>query len=90
MLTATSPRRYKRSVVPVTGPNPPHERLTITPKVIACARTVFLLVTDAGKDRVLAEALESPVDFMSLPVRLTMCGLLDNEAERQLLDINKV
>lgn len=81
-------RSDQRRVVPVMGPNPPHERLTITPRVIACARTVFLLATGAEKGRILVEALKSPVDFMSLPVRLTMGGtwLLDDAAKRQLSD----
>ncbi len=79
-------RPTQRTVVPVTGPNPPHERLTITPKVIACARSVFVLATGAEKGGVLVEALKSPADFKSLPVCLTLGGiwLMDDEARSQL------
>ena len=77
----------ERSVVSATGPKPPFQRLTITPKVIASARSVFLLVTGERKGKILAEALKSESDFMSLPVCLTLGGtwLLDDEAGRQCL-----
>ena len=79
-------RATQRSVVPVTGPEPPRERLTITPKVIAGAGEVFVLARGADKGRVLGEALKSPADSVSLPVRLTLGGtwLLDEEAACQL------
>jgi len=85
-------RSDQRSVVPVTGPNPPHKRLTITSNVIANARSVFLLATGAEKGRVLAEALKSPVDFMSLPVCLTLGAtwLLDDEAAHQVSGNHKL
>lgn len=78
----------QRSVAPVMGPNPPHERLTITPQIIASAGSVFLLATGEEKGRVLAEALKSPEDFASLPVRLTLGStwLLDEEAMQKVLD----
>jgi 6-phosphogluconolactonase len=60
-------RANLRSVVPVTGPNPPYDRLTITPKVIDSARSVFVLATCAEKGSVLMEALKSSADFMALP-----------------------
>jgi 6-phosphogluconolactonase len=76
----------ERSVLPIKGPKLPFERLTITPKVIASAKSIFLLVTGTEKGVVLAEALKSESDFMSLPVCLTLAGtwLLDAEAGRQL------
>ena len=79
-------REDQSKVVPVPGPKPPFERLTITPKVIANARAVFLLVTGAEKGKVLAEALQSAEDFLSLPVRLASGGtfLLDDVAADQL------
>lgn len=79
-------RAGQRTVVPVMGPMHPYERLTITPRVIACARSVFVLATGAEKGRVLAEAIISPADTMSMPVRLAMGGtwLLDTEAQCQL------
>jgi 6-phosphogluconolactonase len=79
-------REVKRSVIPVKGPKLPFKRLTITPKVIASAKSIFLLVTGKEKGEVLVEALRSESDFISLPVRLTLRGtwLLDAEAGCQL------
>lgn len=76
----------QRRVVQVTGPTSPCERLTITPQVIAQARSVFVLVAGKEKGRVVAEALKTSEDFVSLPIRLTMGGtwLLDTEAGSQL------
>jgi 6-phosphogluconolactonase len=78
-------RSKQRSVVAITGPKPPHDRLTITPRVISCARSVFVLATGAEKGRILAKAVEPPEDFMLLPVRLTLGGtwILDDEARSQ-------
>ena len=75
-------RAGQRTVVPVTGPEPPQERLTITPRVIAGAREVFVLAKGAEKGRVLAEALKEPGNPMSLPVRLALGGtwLVDEKA----------
>lgn len=83
---STALRSGQRRVVNVAGPKSSHERLTITPNVIASAKKVFLLVTGAEKGKVLSNALKSPKDFMSLPVCLTMNGtwLLDSEAGSQL------
>jgi 6-phosphogluconolactonase len=85
-------RSKQRKVVPVVGPKPPHERLTITPRVIAQARSVFVLATGAEKGRVLAEALKSREDFISLPVRLTLGGtwILDDEAGSCCLNRNRI
>jgi 6-phosphogluconolactonase len=76
----------ERSVVSVRGPKAPHQRLTITPRVIASADEVFVLATGERKGRVLAEALKPESSFMSLPVLLTLNGtwLLDADAGRQL------
>ncbi len=75
----------ERSVTPITGPKPPHERLTITPKVIASVESVFVLATGKEKGKVLVEALKSSEDILSLPVRLTLGAtwLLDAEAGAQ-------
>jgi 6-phosphogluconolactonase len=76
----------ERNVLPITGPKPPSERLTITPGVITRARSVFVLATGKEKGNVLGEALKSMEDFRSLPVRLALGGtwLLDAEAEAQI------
>lgn len=75
-----------RSVLPVTGPSHPRERLTITPRIISCADSVYLLATGKEKGQKLAEAMRSPRDYLSLPVRLTLGGtwLLDDEAANPL------
>lgn len=79
-------RAKERSVVPVQGPESGHPRLTITGKVVATAKAVFLLAKGDEKGRVLAEAMRSPHDVMSLPVRMTLNAtwLLDEAAARQL------
>jgi 6-phosphogluconolactonase len=79
-------RESDRSVVFLTGPTAPHERMSITPKVIRQARRIFLLAVGAEKGRILAEAMKSPAAIDSLPVRLALKGtwLLDQAALSQL------
>ena len=74
--------------MPIKGPKLPFERLTITPKVIANAKAIFLLAMGTEKGKVLVEALQSSKDFMTLPVRLASGGtyLLDDKAGDQLRD----
>jgi 6-phosphogluconolactonase len=76
---------FDRTVVSVRGAKPPFDRLTITPAVIANAGLVFLLATGSQKGEVLAEALKTPADYVSLPVRLTIgrTWLLDDQAAMQ-------
>ncbi|MCF8176916.1 MAG: 6-phosphogluconolactonase [Sulfuritalea sp.] len=80
-------RESGRLVVPTIGPNPPYHRLTVTPPVIANAKSVLLLATGKAKGNMLALALTSTEDFMSLPVRLSCGGtwLLDKEAAEQVV-----
>jgi 6-phosphogluconolactonase len=58
-----------RWVVPVTAPAgyDPSERITLTLPVIALARTVFFLVTGAGKRATVRSALTSPSPKHELP-----------------------
>lgn len=79
-------RAVDRTVLPVAGPEQGYLRLSITGKVVANADAVFLLATGEEKGRVLAEAMRSPHDVMSLPVRMTLNAtwLLDEAAARQL------
>jgi len=79
-------RPTARTVLPVQGPDSGHPRLSITGKVVANADAVFLLAMGEAKGRVLAEALRSPQDVMSLPVRtaLNATWLLDEAAAGQL------
>lgn len=69
---AVSLRETSRWVVPVVGPKPPYERLTITPPVIARAQSIFVLATGVAKARVLVKALKFPADFDSIPARLVL------------------
>jgi 6-phosphogluconolactonase len=42
-------RELTRMVVPVVGPKPPPERLSVTPRVLQAARYVIMLAAGAGK-----------------------------------------
>lgn len=64
-----------RRVVPVSGPTPPRERLTITPPVIAAARQVAVLVAGADKAAAVERALRGPVRPGELPVQLALGGV---------------
>lgn len=59
-------------VVPVTGPKSPHERLTITPTVIAQAMSIFVLAAGTAKAEVLIKALQAAGDVNTLPARLVL------------------
>lgn len=61
-----------RRVVPVTGPKPPFDRLTITPAVIAQARSIFVLAAGPAKAAILAKARKSVGDFFTLPACLAL------------------
>ena len=60
-----------RRVVQVWGPKPPHDRLTITPRVIQSARAVFLLAQGEQKAKLLGRVLAGG-EAGSLPVALAM------------------
>jgi 6-phosphogluconolactonase len=76
----------ERTVVSVIGTKAPVRRLSITPRVVREARSVYLLAAGEEKGRVLAAALREPEDYASLPVRLTVGRdwLLDVAAARAL------
>jgi 6-phosphogluconolactonase len=67
-------QEQRRGVLLITGPKPPFERLTIAPKVITRARSVFVLATGSTKAVMLSAALKNPNDFVALPARLTLGG----------------
>jgi 6-phosphogluconolactonase len=58
-------RRY----VPVVGPKPPPDRLTITPVVIAAASSVIVLAKGDGKAAAVARALEGDWDPTGTPAQ---------------------
>jgi 6-phosphogluconolactonase len=72
----------QRRVVAVTGAKPPAGRLTITPPVIAAARSVAVLATGDDKAATVARALEGPPDPKAVPVQLARRGVwfLDHAA----------
>lgn len=65
-------RETNRLVVPVTGPKPPYQRLTITPPVIQRAKQVFVLAIGTEKQSKYEQALHDPQDIESIPARLVM------------------
>lgn len=63
---AEGTRRY----VPVVGPKPPPERLTMTPVVIGAANAVIVLAKGEGKAQAVARALEGDWDPTTTPAQL--------------------
>lgn len=61
-----------RRVMPVTGPKPPFDRLTITPSVVTQAGAIFVLAAGGVKAQILANALQMPEDFDTMPARLAL------------------
>jgi len=75
-----------RLVVPVSGPHPPVERLTITPPVIAAARQVMVLAAGSDKAEAVRRALEGAEPPDRIPARLARGGTwsLDRDAAARL------
>lgn len=61
-----------RRVVPITGPKPPFQRLTITPIMIQNASEVFVLALGKQKRAVYEEAQRNPADIEAIPARLVL------------------
>jgi 6-phosphogluconolactonase len=76
----------RRPVIPITGPKPPFERLTITPLVIAQAKSIFVLAAGSVKAEVLNMALQAPSNFDGVPARLVLSAtwLLDNAVSENI------
>jgi 6-phosphogluconolactonase len=76
----------RRLVVPVIGPKPPPERLTITPPVIEAASKVAVLASGEDKAAMVARALEGPLTPKVVPVQLARRGVwfLDQLAAARL------
>ena len=71
-----------RRVVAVIGPKPPPHRLTITPPVIAAARTVLVFAAGADKGAAVARALAATTPSNEIPACMmrTRDWLLDRAA----------
>ena len=69
-----------RSVLAVTGPKPPVQRLTITPPTIALAREVVVLATGKAKAHAVARALEGYADELPASLLRGRDWYLDREA----------
>ena len=76
----------ERRVLPVTGPKPPPERLTITPKVITAARHVVVLASGSGKREPVARAVSGTTNPRETPARFARDALwiLDTSAASAL------
>jgi 6-phosphogluconolactonase len=75
-----------RRVLPVVGPKPPPERLTITPLVLRSARLCVVLGSGAGKAEPVKRALLGPIDIERTPIQLARDGawFLDAAAAAEL------
>jgi 6-phosphogluconolactonase len=76
-----------RRVLPVIGPKPPPQRLSITPPVIESAQLCIVLANGAGKAEPVRRALKDPFDIQRTPSGLARNGLwLLDQAAAALLD----
>jgi len=64
-----------RRILPVRAPQPPHDRLTITPPVIGAARLTIGLVSGARKAEALTRVIDGPYDPDRTPGQLARGGL---------------
>jgi 6-phosphogluconolactonase len=79
-------KERSRRFLPVIGPKPPPERLSVTPPVIEAARQIIVLATGPGKAEAVARALNGPLDIEHTPSGLARNGLwlLDPAAAAKL------
>ena len=61
-----------RRVLPVTGPKPPFERLTIAPSVVTQARITYVFATGVAKAQILVNTRQKVEDFDRIPARLVV------------------
>jgi 6-phosphogluconolactonase len=75
-----------RRVLPVIGPKPPPERLSLTPPVLRAARLCIVLASGAGKAEPTRRAFMDPVDVVATPIQLARdgVGVLDAAAASKL------
>jgi len=76
----------QRLCIPVIGPKPPPERLTLTPPALEAARALLMLAVGAGKAEPVARALFGAWDPAGTPAQLARRGtwFLDRAAATQL------
>lgn len=76
----------QRRVLPVTGPKPPHERLTITPPVVEAARRILMIGAGPTKAKAIQRALEGSESIRETPARIARRGtwILDRAAASKL------
>lgn len=67
---APSLGEHERRCIPVIGPKPPPERLTLTPPVLESARALLMLAVGAGKAEAVARALTGAWDPVGTPAQL--------------------
>ena len=65
----------QRLVLPVIGPKPPPERLSLTPPALRSARLCLVLGSGAGKAEPVRRALKDPIDISSTPIQLARDGV---------------
>jgi 6-phosphogluconolactonase len=83
---AAALKETTRRVLPVTGPKPPPERLTLTPPVLRDARMCLVLASGAGKAQAVRRALRDRIDVVATPIQLARDGVwfLDAAAAAEL------
>lgn len=76
----------ERRYLPVTGPKPPPERLSLTPRGLAEARELLMLASGAGKAGPVARALQGAWNPNETPSQLARRGLwiVDSAAAAKL------
>lgn len=75
-----------RRVMSISGPKPPHERLTITPTIIMQANSIFVLASGVAKAQILVKALQQADDFDTIPACLVLDAiwLLDSAMPKHI------
>jgi 6-phosphogluconolactonase len=68
-------REEVRRVLPVIGPKPPPERLSLTPPALRSARLCLVLASGAGKAEPVRRAFEDPIDIVATPIQLAREGV---------------
>jgi 6-phosphogluconolactonase len=83
---AAALREEVRRVLPVTGPKPPPERLSLTPRALLEARICIVLGSGSGKAEPVRRAFKDALDVVATPIQLARDGVwfLDGPAASAL------